>query len=115
MQQIITGFQFLVLLNPVAAKRTGYPNCEKANCFTLFNNRHSRRISHVTGTDAPFEVQKKQFGTHMTLFLHGTLGIWSLQVHFIVYGHNTQTLSHLNVSSYGIGFHRQPRIPLNFQ
>ena len=90
-------------------------NTEIAHCFTLFNIRHSQGTLHAPWTNGLVEVQKKSSGTHLRLFLHDNPEIWSIAFYFFACAHNIQPLSHLHVSLKEFIFHKQPRIPLNFQ
>ena len=60
------------------------------------------------------EVQNRNLGTHLRMFLHDTSEDWALQVHMYAYAHTSQPLSELNVSPHEIGCHTRPRIPLTF-
>ena len=59
-----------------------------ARCCTLFNLRHSARISHAPWTNGLIEVQNKNLGTHVRMYPHDTPENSSIQVHFSVYAHD---------------------------
>ena len=59
--------------------------------------RHAPRTSHSPWTNGLVEVQNKNIGTHLRLFLQNTPENWSLQVHMYAYAHNSQPLSELNL------------------
>ena len=44
-------------------------------------------------TNGLVEVQHKNIGTHLRIFLHNTPRNWSLKVHMNAYAHNSQPLS----------------------
>ena len=66
----------------------------------------------LLGQMALVEVQNRNLGTHLRMFLHNTPEDWAFQVHMYAYAHNSQPISELNVSPYEIVFHTRPRIPL---
>ena len=76
--------------------------------------RHSPRTAYSPWTNGLVEVQNRNLGTHLRMFLHNTPQDWAFQVHMYAYAHNSQPLSELNVSPYEIVFHTRPRIPLTF-
>ena len=76
--------------------------------------RHSSRTAYAPWTNGLVEVQNRNLGTHLRMFLHNTPQDWALQVHMYAYAHNSQPLSDLNVSSYEIVFHTRTRIPFTF-
>ena len=98
----------------VTDRGSEYINTEMTNLCVLFNIKHSPRTPHSPWTNGLVEVQNKNLGTHLRMFLYDTPENWSTQVHFFAYAHNTQPLSHLNVSPHEIVLHMKPRIPLNF-
>ena len=60
------------------------------------------------------EVQNRNLGTHLRIFLQNHPTNWSFQTQMYAYAHNTTPLSQLKLSSYQIAFHTHPRIPLTF-
>ena len=86
----------------IAAKKTEFSISETANCCILFDTRRSCRASHSPWTKGLVEVQHKNFGTHLRLFLHDTTENWSMQVHFFANAHNFQPLSHVLFSPYEV-------------
>ena len=68
----------------------------------------------LLGQNGLVEVQNRNLGTHLRMFLHDTPKDWAFQVHMYAYAHNSQPLSELNVSPHEIVFHTRPRIPLTF-
>ena len=85
-----------------------------AHLCTLMGNRHSPRTAYSSWTNGLVEIQNRNLGTHLRIFLHDTPKDWALQVHMYAYAHNSQPLSELNVSHHEIVFLTQPRIPLTF-
>ena len=76
--------------------------------------RHSPRTAYSPWTNGLVEVQNRNLGTHLRMFLHDTPKYWAFQVHMYAYAHNSQPLSELNISRHEIVFHTRPRIPLTF-
>ena len=72
------------------------------------------RTAYSPWTNGLVEVQNRNLGTHLRMFLHDTPKDWAFQVHMYAYAHNSQPLSELNVSPHEIVFHTRPRIPLTF-
>ena len=75
---------------------------------------HSPKRAYSPWTNGLVEVQNRNLGTHLRMFLHNTPKDWAFQVHMYAYAHNSQPLPELNVSPHEIVFHTQPRIPLTF-
>ena len=86
-------------------------NKEMAHLCTLMRIRHSPRTAYSPWTNGLVEVQNRNLGTHLRLFLHDTPKDWAFQVHMYPYAHNSQPLSELNISPHEIVFHTRPRIP----
>ena len=76
--------------------------------------RHSPRTAYSPWKNGLVEVQNRNLGTHLRMFLQDTPKDWAFQVHMYAYAHNSQTLSELNISPHEIVFHTRPRIPLTF-
>ena len=85
-----------------------------AHLCTLMGIRHSPRTAYSSWTNGLIEVQNRNLGTHLRMFLHDTPKDWAFQVDMYAYAHNSQPLSELNVSPHEIVFHTQPRIFLTF-
>ena len=85
-----------------------------AHLCTLMGIRHSPRTAYSPWTNGLVEVQNRNLGTHLRMFLHDTPKDWAFQVHMYAYAHNSQPLSELNISPHEIVFHTRPRIPLTF-
>ena len=98
----------------VTDRRSEYVNKEMAQLCTLMGIRHSPRTAYYPWTNGLVEVQNRNLGTHLRMFLHDTPKDWAFQVHMYAYEHNSQPLSELNISSHEIVFHRRPGIPLTF-
>ena len=75
---------------------------------------HSPRTAHSPWTKGLVEVQNRNLGKHLRMFLYDTPKNWVFQVHMYAHAHNSQPLSELNVSPHEIVFHTRPRIPLTF-
>ena len=98
----------------VTDRGSEYVNKEMAHLCTLMGIRHSPRTAYSPWTNGLVEVQNRNLGTHLRMFLHDTPKNWAFQVHMYAYAHNSQPLSELNVSPHEIVFHTRPRIPLTF-
>ena len=98
----------------VTDRGSKYVNNEIAPLCTLIGIRHSHKTAYAPWTNGLVEVQNRNLGTHLRMFLHETPEDWAFQVHMYAYAHNSQTLSELNVSPHEIVFHTQPKIPLTF-
>ena len=85
-----------------------------AHLCTLMGIRHSPRTAYSPWTNGLVEVQNRNFGTHLRMFLHNTPENCALQVHMYAYAHNSQPISEINVSPYERVFHTRRRIPLTF-
>ena len=91
-----------------------YMNTDMAHLCTLMGIRHSPRTSHFLWTNGLVEVQNKNLGTHICMFLQNTPKDWAHQVHMYAFAHISQPLSALNVSPHELVIHIRPRIPLTF-
>ena len=98
----------------VTDRGTEYVNQDMAHLCTLMGIRHSPRTAYSPWANGLVEVQNRNLGTHLRMFLHNTPANWAFQVHMYAYAHNSQPISELNVSPYEIVFHTRPRIPLTF-
>ena len=98
----------------VTDRGSEYVNKEMAHLCTLMGIRHSPRTAYSPWTNGLVEVQNRNLGTHLRMFLHDTPKDWAFQVHMYAYAHNSQPLSELNISPHEIVFHTRPRIPLTF-
>ena len=98
----------------VTDRGSEYVNREMAHLCTLMGIKHSPKKAYSPLTNGFVEVQNRNLGTHLRMFLHNTPKDWVFQVRMYAYAHNSQPLSELNVSPHEIAFHTQPRIPLTF-
>ena len=98
----------------VTDRGSEYVNKEMAQLCTLMGIRHSPRTAYSPWTNGLVEVQNRNLGTNLRMFLHDTPKDWAFQVHIYAYAHNSQPLSELNVSPHEIVFHTRPRVPLTF-
>ena len=64
-----------------------------AHLCTLTGIRHSPRTACSPWTNGIVEVQNRNLGTHLRMFLHDTPKDWTFQVHMYAYAHNSQPLS----------------------
>ena len=87
-------------------------NIEMAQLCTLMGIRHSPRTAYSPWTNGLVEVQNRNLGTHLRMFLHDTANDWAFQVHMYAYAHNSQPLSELSISPHEIVFHTRPRVLL---
>ena len=85
-----------------------------AHLCTLMGIRHSPRTAYSPWTNGLVEVQNRNLGTHLRMFLHDTPKDWAFQVRMYGYAHKSQPLSKLSISPHEIVFHTRPRIPLTF-
>ena len=85
-----------------------------AHLCMLLGIRHSPRTAYSPWTNRLVEVQNRNLGTHLRMFLHNTPKDWAFQVHMYAYAHNSQPLSELIVSPHDIVFHTQSIMPLTF-
>ena len=99
----------------ITDRATEYPSSEIANWCTLFIIRHFPRTSQSPWTNGLLEIQIKNIGTHLKMFLFDIPENWSTHVHFFPYAQFTQPISHMHISPVGIVFHTQPRIALNYK
>ena len=96
----------------VTDRGSEYVNKEMAHLCILVGLRHSPRTAYSPWTKGYVEVQNRNLGTHLRMFLHDTPKDWPFQVYMYTYAHNSQPLSELNISPHEIVFHTRPRIPL---
>ena len=80
-----------------------------AHLCTLIGIRHSPRTAYCPWTNGLVEVQNRNLGTHLHMFLHNTPNDWAFQVHMYAYAHISQPLSELNVSSHEFFFTHNPK------
>ena len=66
-------------------------------------------------TNGLVEVQNKNLGTQIRMFLQNSPKGWAHQIHMYAFAHNSRPLSALNVSPHELVFHIRPRIPLTFK
>ena len=85
-----------------------------AQLCTLMGIRHSPRTAYSPWTNGLVEVQNRNLGTHLRMFLHDTPKDWAFQVHMYAYAHNSKPLSEHNISPHEIVLHTRPRIPFTF-
>ena len=98
----------------VTDRGTEYINQDMAHLCSLFHINHSPRTPYSPWTNGLVEVQNRNLGTHLRIFLQNPPTNWSFQTQMYAYAHNTTPLSQLKLSSYQIVFHTHPRIPLTF-
>ena len=91
----------------VTDRGSEYINKYMLHLCTLMGIRHSPRTAYSPWTNGIVEVQNRNLGTHLRMFLHNTPQDWA-------YAHNSQPLLEFNDSPYEIVFHTRPRIPLTF-
>ena len=82
----------------VTDRGSEYINTDMAHLCTLMGIRHSPKTPYYPWTNGLVEVQNKNLGTHIRMFLQNTPKAWAHQTHMYVFAHNSQTLSALNVS-----------------
>ena len=64
-----------------------------AHLCTLMGVRHSPRTAYSPWINSLVEVQNRNLGTHLRLFLHDTPKAWTVQAHMYAYAHNSKPLS----------------------
>ena len=101
------------LIYLVTDRGSDYINTDMAQLSTLMGIRHSPRTPHSPWANGLVEVQNKNIGTHLRIFLQKTPKDWDRQVHMYAYAPNSQHLF-INVSPRETVFHTCPRIPLTF-
>ena len=67
--------------------------------------RNSPRTFYSPWTNGLVEVQNKNFGTQIRMFLQNNPMDWAHQVHMYAFAHNSQPLSALIVSTHELVFH----------
>ena len=107
-------FKFGPPIYLVSDRGSEYINTDMAHLCTLMAIRHSPRTPYSPWTNGLVEVQNKNLGTHIRMFLQNTPKDWAHQVHMYAFAHTSQHLSALNVSPHKLVFHIRPRIPLTF-
>ena len=109
---------WIIYLGPpiylVTDRGSEYNNRDMAHLCTLMGIRQSPRTAYSPWANGLVEVQNRNLGTHLRMFLRDPPKDWAFQVHLYAYAHSSQPLSELNVSPLKIVFHTQPRIPLTF-
>ena len=98
----------------VTDRGTEYINQDMAHLCSLFHINHSPRTPYSPWTNGLVEVQNRNLGTHLRIFLQNPPTNWLFQTQMYAYAHNTTPLSQLKLSPYQIVFHTHPRIPLTF-
>ena len=83
-------------------------NKEMAHLYTLMGSRHSPRTAYSPWANGLVEVQNRNLGTLLRIFLHDTPKDWAFQVHMYAYAHNSQPFSELNVSPLKLFFTQDP-------
>ena len=73
----------------VTDRGSEYVNKETAHLCTLMGIRHSRRTAYSPWTNGLVEVQNRNLGTHLGMFLHDTPKDWAFQVHMYAYAQNS--------------------------
>ena len=96
----------------VTDRGSEYVNKEMAHLCTLMGIRHSPRTAYSPWTNGLVEVQNRNLGTHLRMFLHDTPKDWAFQVHMYAYAHNSQPLSELSFSPMKFFFTQDPEYPL---
>ena len=98
----------------VTDRGSEYVNKEMAHRCTLKGIRHAPRTAYSPWTNGLVELQNRNLGTHLRIFLHDNTKDWAFQVHMYAYARNSQPLSELNISPHEIVFHTRPGMPLTF-
>ena len=69
-----------------------YTNTDMAHLYTLMGSRHSPRTAYSPRTNGLVEVQNRNLGTDLRVFLHNTPQDWAFQVHMYVPMHTIHKL-----------------------
>ena len=91
----------------VTDRGSEYINTAMSPLYTLMGIRHSPRTPY-SWTNRLVEVQNKNRGAHLRIFLQNTPKYCATQVNIYAYAHNSQPFSSLNVSAHIIVFHTRP-------
>ena len=83
----------------VTDRGTEYINQDMAHLCSLFHINHSPRTPYSPWTYGLVEVQNRNLGTHLRIFLQNPPTNWSFQTQMYTYAHNTTPLSQLKLSS----------------
>ena len=75
-------------VNFVTDRGSEYINTDMAHLCTLMGIRHSPRTPYSPRTNGLVEVQNKNIGTHIRMFLQNTPKHWAHQVHMYAFAHN---------------------------
>ena len=67
-----------------------------AHLCSLFKIKHSPRTPYSPWTNGLVEVQNRNLGTHLRLFLQNLPTNWSFQTQMYAYAHNTTPFPNLN-------------------
>ena len=95
----------------VTDRGSEYVNKEMAHLCTLMGIRHYPGTTYSPWTNGLVEVQNRNLGTHLRMFLHDTPKDWAFQVPKYDYAHISQPLSEHNVSHHEIVFHTTKNPP----
>ena len=76
----------------VTDRGSEYINKDMPHLCTIMEIRHSPRTVYSPWTNGLVEVQNRNLGTHLRMFLHNTPQDWAFQVHMYAYAHNSQPI-----------------------
>ena len=83
----------------VTDRGSEYVNKEMAHLCKLMGIRHSPRTAYSPWTNGLVEVQNRNLGTHLRMFLHGTLKDWAFKsictLMHIIHNHFQNSIFHL--------------------
>ena len=79
-------------INLVTDRGSEFVDKEMAHLCTLMGSRHSPRTAYSPWTMGLVEVQNRNLGTHLRMFIHDTSKDRAFQVHMYAYAHNSQPL-----------------------
>ena len=92
----------------VTDRGSEYVNKEMAHLCTLMGIRNSPRTAYI----GLVEVQNRNLGTHLRMFLHDTPKDWAFQVHMYAYAHNSNHFQNSMFLLMKLFFTRDPEYPL---
>ena len=73
----------------VTVRGSEYVNKEMEHICTFMGICHSPRTAYFFWTNGLVEVQNRNLGTHIRMFLHDTIKDWAFQVDMYAYAHNS--------------------------
>ena len=104
-------FKFGPPMYLVTDRGSEYVNKETAHLCTLMGIRHSPKTAYSPWTNGLVEVQNRNLGTHLRIFLHDTPKYWTFQVHVYAYAHNSNHFQNSIFLHMKLFFTQDPEYP----